>query len=143
MDLDSSKLTSSKEITLALAPARLIEGRVLAADTGQPIPNAVVSATTLVMNEHVHSYQTEKFRADGKGRFLMNPIAGESYTLNAFLTGGEPYLIQQDELPWPKGAVKATHDHQASPRRARSAARSPSNKLVGPWPASSIQFIPV
>src|SRR6185437_9370851 len=109
-DLDSSKLTSSKEITRALQPARIIEGRVLAADTGQPIPNTIVSATTFVEKEGVRGYFTTKFRADDQGRFVINPIVGESYTLGAFPTGGEPYLIQQDELPWPRGAVKATHD---------------------------------
>ncbi len=51
LDVDSSKATSSKEITRALEPARIIEGRVLADDTGRPIPNAVVSATTFVQNE--------------------------------------------------------------------------------------------
>ena len=71
---------AGKETTLALEPARIIEGRVLAADTGQPIPNAVVSASALVMNEHARGYFTAKFRADTEGRFTMNPIASESYT---------------------------------------------------------------
>ena len=62
------------------------------------------------MNEHASGFFTAKFRADDQGRFAMNPIAGESYTLGAFPTGGEPYLIQQDEFKWTKGAVKATHD---------------------------------
>ena len=53
LDVDSdATAASSKEITLALQPARIIEGRVLAADTGQPIPDAVVSAATSVQNEH-------------------------------------------------------------------------------------------
>ncbi len=39
-DLDTASSAAGKEITLALEPARIIEGRVLAADTGRPIPNA-------------------------------------------------------------------------------------------------------
>ena len=62
-----------KETTLALEPARIIEGRVLAADTGQPIPNAVVSASALVTNEHASGIFNAKFRADDQGRFAMNP----------------------------------------------------------------------
>ena len=34
-----------KEATFVLQPATIIEGRVLAADTGQPIPGAVIAVT--------------------------------------------------------------------------------------------------
>jgi protocatechuate 3,4-dioxygenase beta subunit len=44
MMFDAGRMAEGKETTFALLPARVIEGRVLAADTGQPIPNAVVSA---------------------------------------------------------------------------------------------------
>ena len=68
-----ASLGDGKEITLALEPARIIEGRVLAADTGRPIPNAVVSATTRVQNEHASGFFTAKFRADDQGRFVDEP----------------------------------------------------------------------
>ncbi len=72
----------------------------------------------------------------------MNPIAGESYTLGAFPTGGEPYLIQQDELKWNKGAVKATHDIKL--RRGVLIRGKVTERETGrPLPASSIQFMPV
>ncbi len=130
-----------KETTLALEPARIIEGRVLAADTGKPIPNAVVSATTRVQNEHANGFFTAKFRADAEGRFTMNPIAGESYTLGAFPTGGEPYLIQQDELKWVKGAVKANHDIKL-PRGVSIRGKVTEKGSGRPLAESSIQFIP-
>ena len=72
----------------------------------------------------------------------MNPIAGESYTLAAFPTGGEPYLIQQDEFPWPKGAVKATHDIKL-PRGVLDPRQGDRGGDGRPLAASSIQFIPV
>ena len=103
-------LGAARRSTLALEPARIIEGRVLAADTGRPIPNAIVSATTRSRTSTPTGIFTAKFRADAQGRFMMNPIAGEIYTVGAFPTGGEPYLIQQDELNWTKGAIRATHD---------------------------------
>ena len=67
------RASAAKEITLALEPARIIEGRVLAADTGRPIPNAVVSASAHGQNEHADGIFTAKFRADDQGRFTMNP----------------------------------------------------------------------
>jgi RNA polymerase sigma factor (sigma-70 family) len=139
--IDAHKVTPSKEATLVLQSARLIEGRVLAADTGQPIANAVVSAMTLVRNEHAHGFFTTKFRADAQGRFIMNPIAGESYTLGAFPTGGEPYLIQQDEVRWIKGAIKATHDIKL-PRGVLIRGKVTEAGTDHPLADSSIQFIP-
>jgi RNA polymerase sigma factor (sigma-70 family) len=132
---------ASKEATLALEPARIIEGAVVAADTGKPIPNAVVSVRTLVKREHVNGFFTAKFRADAAARFKLNPIAGDEYTLGAFPTGGEPYLIQQDELKWVKGAVRATHDIKL-PRGVSIRGKVTEHGTARPLPGSSIQFIP-
>ncbi len=143
LDLQTGNPAASKEISLALQPARIIEGRVLAADTGQPIPDAVVSATTLVMNEHTRGFVTSKFRADAQGRFQINPtIAGENYTLGAFPTHGEPYLIQQDELKWVKGAIKANHDIKL-PRGVSIRGKVTEQGTGRPLAGSSVQFIPV
>ncbi|WP_020467194.1 carboxypeptidase-like regulatory domain-containing protein, partial [Singulisphaera acidiphila] len=132
---------AGKETTLALEPARIIEGHVLAADTGRPIPNAVVSATAPVMNERARGYFTAKFRADAEGRFTMNPIASESYTLGAFPTDGEPYLIQQDKINWTKGTIKTTHDIKVH-RGVLIRGKVTEAGTTHPLPASSIQFIP-
>ncbi len=142
LHVDPAKASATTETTLALEPGRIIEGRVLAADTGRPIPNAIVSASGLVMNEHARGYFVTKFRADEQGRFAMNPTAAESYTLGAFPTGDEPYLIQQDEFAWTKGAVKATHDIKVR-RGALIRGKVTEEKTGRPLPASSIMFIPV
>ena len=142
LQVDPSKASAAKETTIALQPARIIEGRVLAADTNQPISNAIVSATALVMNEHARGYFTAKFRADDQGRFQMNPIAAESYTFGAFPTGGEPYLIQQDEFKWTKGAVKANHDITVR-RGVLIRGKVTEAGTDRPLPASSVMFIPV
>jgi RNA polymerase sigma factor (sigma-70 family) len=133
--------TAPKESTFALEPARIIEGRVLAADTGKPIPNAVVSTTTQVHNEHANGFFTAKFRADDQGRFKVNPIAGGAITLGAFPTGDEPYLIQQDELKWVKGTVMMNHDIKL-PRGVLIRGKLTEEGTGRPLAGASIQFIP-
>ena len=140
--VDPAKAQAGKETTIALEPARIIEGRVLAADTGRPIPNAIVKATTPVHNEHANGLFSTKFRADLQGQFKINPIAGERYTLGAFPTGGEPYLIQQSELKWTKGAVQAVHDIKL-PRGVLIRGKVTEQGSARPLAASSIQFIPI
>ncbi len=142
LHIDPDDAAPGKEITLALEPARIIEGRVLAADTGRPIANAVVSASGQVRNEHANGIFTSKFRADAEGRFTMNPIVSDKYTLGAFPTGGEPYLIQQDELKWAKGTIKATHDIKVR-RGVLIRGKITEAGTNHPLPASSVQFIPV
>ncbi len=140
--IDVAKAAPGKETVFALEPARIIEGRVLAGDTGQPIPNAVVSASTRIHNEHANGYFTAKFRADGDGRFSINPIAGESYTIAVFPTGGEPYLIRTDEVKWNKGQVKTTQDIKL-PRGVTIRGKVTAQDTGRPLPESSIQFIPM
>ncbi len=142
LTLDAGITAAFREKTLALQPARIIDGRVLAADTGQPLPNAVVSATTFVESTTARGYFTAKFRADDKGHFVMNPIAGESYTLGAFPTGGEPYLVPQEEFAIPRGAVKATHDIKL-PRGVLIAGKVVEEGTGRPLANSSIQYMPM
>ncbi len=52
--VDAARATPATESTLVLESARIIEGRVLADDTGQPIPNAMVSVETFVKNQNAH-----------------------------------------------------------------------------------------
>ncbi len=128
--------------SLVLQPAQVIEGRVLAADTGQPIPNASVSAGTDVASEYARGFHTDKFRADADGRFQINPMIGSNYTLGAFPPAGQPYLIHQEKLAWTKGMVRMTHDIKL-PRgvilRGKVAEQGTGRPLAG----SSIQFFPL
>jgi RNA polymerase sigma factor (sigma-70 family) len=93
-----------KEITESLAPAQVLEGKVVCADTGKPVPHARLT---------VYSKQ-EKFggasgldgQADEQGRFRIIPYTGKFFDVAAYAPDGQPYLTLQKEVEWPKGAVK-------------------------------------
>jgi RNA polymerase sigma factor (sigma-70 family) len=140
--IDAAGAAPDKESTIVLEPAQLIEGRVLADDTGQPIPNAIVSARHLVRTERALGISSPRFRADAQGHFVMNLPASENYTLEAFPTGGEPYLPRPVEIQWPKGAVKVSHDVKV--RRGVAIRGKVTEQGTGrPLPGSSIQYVPV
>jgi protocatechuate 3,4-dioxygenase beta subunit len=99
-----SALPADKEIALALEPAKIIEGRVLAADNGQPIPNAAISIGA--GGGRFGGLSITRFRADPQGRFTANPTPGEYFRVEAYAPEGQPYLVPQVEFRWTKGAVK-------------------------------------
>jgi RNA polymerase sigma factor (sigma-70 family) len=140
--VDPAGSEAVKVTTLALQPARLIEGRVLAADTGKPIPNAIVAATSRVHNEHANGFFTTKVRADDSGRFTINPIAGQIYKLGAFPACGEPYLVHQEDVKLTRAQVKATHDIKL-PRGVLIRGKVTEKDTSRPLPAASIQYSPV
>jgi RNA polymerase sigma factor (sigma-70 family) len=92
-----------KEATLALQPARFVEGRVLDADTGRPVPGALVSMTTNTLS---------RSRADAQGRFRAQPPAGDRFNpgdrfgINVFPPEGSPYLVPRMQVTLTKGALK-------------------------------------
>ncbi len=104
----------TKTVTQALRPAIIIEGRVLAADTGQPIPQALVQVgmglVTLPGGRVVGGGGGSRHRADDQGRFTANVQPAGSYRVKVLPPEGEPYLIAQVEFEWTKGAVKKEID---------------------------------
>ncbi len=131
---------AGKEITLALQPARIIEGRVLAADTGQPIPGAVI-AIAASQDQDGGMYNT-RFRADDRGRFTANPSPGAYFRVNAFAPPGQPYLVPKVEFAWTKGAVRKELDIKV-PRGTLIRGTVTEAGTNRPLAGSSIQFIPV
>jgi hypothetical protein len=98
---------AAKEVSLAVRPATILEGRVLAADTGQPIPDVAIS----VMSTTRRNIEgTAMARADGRGRFHINPYSGDEFMIQILALDGQPYLSRDIELPWPKGAVRKEID---------------------------------
>ncbi len=114
LQIDAAR-PGDQEVTLALQPATTIEGRVLAADTGLPVPNAVVSVGA--GRGQSRGFRVSRVHADDRGRFTASSSPGEYFQLHAYAPEGQPYLIPQVEFNWTKGAVKKTVDIGAPPWR--------------------------
>jgi RNA polymerase sigma factor (sigma-70 family) len=98
----------AREINHALAPAQVIEGRVLQADTGKPIPHALL--TVYSSDQELGSYGGRAGKADAEGRFRLNPLAGKWFTVSAHAPVGEPYLAVEQRFQWSAGKVSKQLD---------------------------------
>ncbi len=130
----------AKEVTLALHPATIIEGRALAADSGRPIPDAVISVRASF--GAFGGMFTTKFRADGQGRFKISPYAGDYFRMRVFAPEGQPYLAREHEFAWPKGAVKKEVD-LTLPHGVLIHGKVTEEGTGRPVAEASVQFVPV
>jgi RNA polymerase sigma factor (sigma-70 family) len=104
IEIETDGASESKSITLALEPAKVIMGRVTYADTDKPVPHAlVVVGTGGIMAE-------SDFETDAEGRFRINPLSGDRYTISVWPPASQPYLTMRQRLDWPKGAVERSLD---------------------------------
>jgi RNA polymerase sigma factor (sigma-70 family) len=106
-DIATDDRDGPKEVNLALQPATVIEGRVLAADTGQPIPNALLEVGS---SHRFMATGMTTVRADAQGRFQANPYPGDRFDVDVYPPEGQPYLASDVEFAWAKGAVKKEID---------------------------------
>ena len=140
LHVETAPQGAGKETTLALESAKIIEGRVLAADTGQPIPNAVISIAA--GRDQFGGMFNTRYRADDRGRYTANPSPGEYFRVTAFAPDGQPYLVPQVEFAWTKGTVKKELDIKA-PRGVLIRGKVTEAGIDRPLPGSSIQFFPI
>lgn len=131
----------TQDVPLALEPARIIEGQVVAADTGRPIPRAIISAAARIKNEHANGYFSTNFRADADGRFQINPLVGSEYLMNIYPPAGEPYLIAHSNLKWVEGNLRARLDVKLD-RGVLIRGKVTDAKTGQPLPGASVQFLP-
>ncbi len=128
-----------REITMTLQPATIVEGRALAADTGRPIPRAIITVGSAVTP--FFSGTGQRFPADYQGRFTAHVEPGTHYSIRAYPPEGQPYLIPEQRFEWTKGAIKRSMDI-ALPRgvliRGKVVEKGTGRSLAG----SSVQFIP-
>jgi RNA polymerase sigma factor (sigma-70 family) len=128
-----------KERTIVLEPATIIEGRVITADTGQPVPHAVIAVAA--SRNQLGGMVNFRYRADDQGRFTANPFPGSYFRVRAFAPDGRPYLVPEVEFAWTKGAIKKLIDIKL-PRgiliRGKVTEEN-TGRLVG---NASVQYIP-
>ena len=129
----------AKEVSLALRPSTIIEGSVRTADTGQAVPDAVISVRA--SSGVGGGMFPTRFRADGQGRFRINPFAGDYFRMRAYPSEGQPYLVREADLQWTKGAVRKQIDITL-PRgvliRGRVTEQGTGRSVAG----ASVQFFP-
>ncbi len=91
-----------KPITITVQPARSLTGRVTDADTGQPVPHALVCSLGMRRSE-----------ADGDGRFRIAARAVgrlNRFMIRAAAPEGAPYLVAEKDGEWPRGALEQSVD---------------------------------
>ena len=97
----------TKQLTMALQPARIITGRVTYADTGQPVPHADITVHALA------TYPANRitfFQTGADGRFRANPSPADEFGVIARPPKGQPYMTATRRFDWPKGEVEHTID---------------------------------
>jgi hypothetical protein len=113
-----------KEVALALTPGIVVEGRILADDTGQPIAQALVN----------------KVRTDDQGRFTIHQPFNQVRRLLAVPPEGAPYLLREDKYEVPKGTVKITLDVRL-PRGVVIRGKVTEEKTGRPVAGASVQYL--
>jgi hypothetical protein len=107
IEVDTDGSSDTKNVTMAVEPARVITGRVTYADTGQPAAHAMVAMGTV---QEKFSAWSGDFETDAQGRYRANPGAAHRYSVTVFAPEGAPYLNVSKRLEWPKGALEQTVD---------------------------------
>jgi RNA polymerase sigma factor (sigma-70 family) len=108
-----------EDVQGVLTPARLLQGTVVAEDTGKPLTKALIHITssgTSTSSSSGGSSNSDGFLrqnvtlqtwTDDKGRFQVNcPVADGFYGIQVFPVDGSPYLCCSKGVQWPKGKVK-------------------------------------
>ena len=139
-DILAADRDEAKEVTLALHPATVLEGRTSAADTNQPIALAVISVRA--SSGLGGGMFTSKFRADKEGRFKISPFSGDYFRMRVFPPDGQPYLAREHEFAWTKGSVNKELD-LTLPRGVLIHGKVTEEGTGSPVEGASIQFVPV
>ncbi len=101
--VDTDRTAESKQVTIALEPAKVIAGRVTFADTGKPVPHAKIE---IIAYRGGPGYSNQ-FETDAEGRFRTNPISTDQYAFFIHAPEGQPYLSTTTGIfTWTKGSLE-------------------------------------
>ena len=90
---------------LKLDPPRMLEGTVLADDTGQPLANAVVEVASYEAGSAALRGSVS-VRTDAAGHFQVKPYPAKSLGVNFAGSPGSPFLAAYRKVDWPAGSDK-------------------------------------
>jgi protocatechuate 3,4-dioxygenase beta subunit len=116
--VDTDGAPGPKAVSAALEPAKVLTGRITCADTGKPVPHAVVEIYAYTRPQGGPGY-TNHYETDDQGSYRANPISGVRYMVVVYVPRGQPYLnASSGEFPfaWPQG--KLEHRVDLALRRA-------------------------
>jgi RNA polymerase sigma factor (sigma-70 family) len=128
-----------KELSSSLEPAHFIEGLVRHADTGAPVPNARL--TVYASKDERASWTGLEGRADARGRFRINPLPGQHFSVTAYAPDGEPYLALRTEFRWPRAALKHQLDLEL-PRGVLVRGKITEGGSGAAVAGATVQFVP-
>ncbi len=95
--------SEAKPLTAALAPAQILNVRVTYADTGEPVPHAPLE----VMAIRGRAGRPAPFETDATGSARVNSFAADGvYNVWAYPPEGQPYLMDNTRITWPKAALE-------------------------------------
>ncbi len=140
LNLPADDREGPRDVTLTLQPSTVIEGRAVAADTGQPIPRAMIAVAA--SQGQLGDIFGTRSRADDQGRFQVNPTPGNYFRVSAIPPEGQPYLAAQVEFAWTKAAVRKTIDIQM-PRGVVIRGKVTEDGSDHPLPEATIQYFPM
>jgi hypothetical protein len=126
--------------TLRLEPARILAGKVKAADTGRPLGGARLSvlagdAAGLPTGSPIDA------RANDTGSFQVRLLAGVRCSVEVFPPDGAPYLAVFRSLDWPTHALRHELD-VALPRGTLIRGTVKDSESGNPLPGVHVQFLP-
>jgi hypothetical protein len=127
---------ADKERTWTLSPGRLLEGKVVWADTGKPAAN--VRATLLGITDHT----------DDTGRFKLVGLPAVAVTFKVTMPPllispppGEPYLPVRQEVTLPRAVLKHTVEVKL-PRGVLVRGKVTEAESGRPVAGAAVQFVP-
>jgi RNA polymerase sigma factor (sigma-70 family) len=106
--IDTDGTPDAQPLNRVLEPAKIIKGRITYADSGKPVPRALLMVNPFRQNGVGGGYT--EFETDDDGWFRMTPPSSGGYNIPVYPPAGQPYLTAHKRLDWPKGAIEQSFD---------------------------------
>lgn len=116
LTLEAPKNDSAPRVPFTLERARIVEGRVLAENTGKPIAKARVSLHVDGVRKHglagiEPGRRSITTQTDDEGRFSLHPYATDFAWLEVAPPPSVPYLgLRRIEVEWKLGGVRQSYE---------------------------------